>query len=43
MHLSDTDTNILYKQTKTRFHTTHFTYEFHQVRPKLFMSLWYVQ
>jgi hypothetical protein len=43
MHLSYTDTNILSKQTKMRFHTTHVTYEFHRVRPKLFMSLWYVQ
>jgi hypothetical protein len=43
MHLSYTDTNIISKQTKTRFHTTHVTCEFHRVRPKLFMSLWYVQ
>jgi hypothetical protein len=26
-----------------RFHTTYVTYEFHQVRSKLFISLWYVQ
>jgi hypothetical protein len=43
MHLSCTDANIVSKQTKTRFHMTHITYEFHQVCPKLFMSLWYVQ
>jgi hypothetical protein len=43
MHLPCTDTNIVSKRTKTRFHTTHVTYEFHRVRPKLFMSLWYVQ
>jgi hypothetical protein len=43
MHLSCTDTNNVSKRTKTRFHTTHVTYEFHRVRPKLFMSLWYVQ
>jgi gamma-glutamylcysteine synthetase len=42
-HLSCTDTNTISKRTKTRFHTTHVTYEFHRVRPKLFMSLWYVQ
>jgi hypothetical protein len=42
-HLSCTDTNTVSKQTKTRFHTTHVTYEFHQVHPKLFMSLRYVQ
>jgi hypothetical protein len=43
LHLSGTDTNIVSKRTKTRFHTTHVTYEFHRVRRKLFMSLCYVQ
>jgi hypothetical protein len=43
IHLSCTNTNIIFKWTKTRFHTTVITYEFHQVRPKLFMSLRYVQ
>jgi hypothetical protein len=43
VRLSCTDTNTIYKQTKMRFHTTHVTYEFHRVRPKLYMSLWYVQ
>jgi hypothetical protein len=43
VHLSCTDTNTISKWTKTRFHTTHVTYEFHRVRPKLFMSLWYVR
>jgi hypothetical protein len=43
MHLSYTDTNIISKPTKTRFRTTHVTSEFRRVRPKLFMSLWYVQ
>jgi hypothetical protein len=43
MHLSCTDTNIVSKHTKTRPHMTHITYEFHRVRPKLFMSLWYLQ
>jgi hypothetical protein len=33
-----TDTNTISKWTKTIFHTTHFTYEFHRVRPKLFMT-----
>jgi hypothetical protein len=42
VHLSCTDTNIVSKQTKTRFHTTHVSYEFHRVRPKLLMNLWYV-
>jgi hypothetical protein len=40
--LSCTDTNIVSKWTKTRFHLTHVTDEFHQVRPKLFMSPWYI-
>jgi hypothetical protein len=43
VHLSCTNTNNVSKQTKTRFHMIHVTYEFHRVRPKLFMSLWYVQ
>jgi hypothetical protein len=43
MHLSCTDINTICKWTKTKFHTTHETYEFHWVRPQLFMSLWYVQ
>jgi hypothetical protein len=43
VHPSCTDTNTLSKRTKTRFHMTHVTYKFHRVRPKLFMSLWYVQ
>jgi hypothetical protein len=43
MHLSCTDTNTLSKWTETRFHMTHVTKEFHQVHPKWFLSLWYVQ
>jgi hypothetical protein len=43
VHLSCTNTNTISKWTNTRFHTTHVTYEFHRVRPKLFMNLWYVQ
>jgi hypothetical protein len=41
--LSCTNTNTVSKCTKTRFHTTHVTYEFHQVRPKPYMMYWYVQ
>jgi hypothetical protein len=41
--LSCTNTNTVSKRTKTRFHTTHVTYEFHRVRPKLYMMYWYVQ
>jgi hypothetical protein len=36
VHLSCTDTNTVSKWTKTRYHMTHITYEFHWVRPKLF-------
>jgi hypothetical protein len=43
MHLSCTNTKTIYKRTKMRFHMTHITYEFRQVRPELFMGLWYVQ
>jgi hypothetical protein len=43
VHLSCTDTITVSKWTKTKLHTTHVTYELHWVRPKLFMSLWYVQ
>jgi hypothetical protein len=43
VHLSCTDTNAVSKQTDTRFHMMHVIYQFHQVRPKLFLSLWYAQ
>jgi hypothetical protein len=43
VHLSYTGTNTVSKRTRTRFHRTHVTWEFHRVRPKLFMSLWYVE
>jgi hypothetical protein len=42
MHLSCTNTNTVSKWTKTRFRTTHVTFELHRVCPKLFMSLWFV-
>jgi hypothetical protein len=42
VHLSCTNTNIVSKRTKMRFHMAHVTYEYHQVRLNLFMSLWYV-
>jgi hypothetical protein len=42
MHLSCTDTNTISKWTKTRFDMTHVTLEFHQVRPKPFLMMWYV-
>jgi hypothetical protein len=43
MHLTCTNINTVSKWTKTKFHTTHETYEFRWVRPQLFMSLWYLQ
>jgi hypothetical protein len=43
LHLSCTDTNTISKWTKTRFHMTHVTLEFHWVRPKWFLRLWYVR
>jgi hypothetical protein len=43
VHLSCTNINTVSKWTKMRFHMTHVTYEFHRVRPTLFMSLWNVQ
>jgi hypothetical protein len=43
MHLSLTDTNTVFKWTKTRFHMTYVTLEFYRVRPKRFLRLWYIQ
>jgi hypothetical protein len=43
MHLSCTDTNTVSKHTEMRFHITHITEEFHRVRPKWFLSLWYIR
>jgi hypothetical protein len=34
MHLSCTNTNIVSKQTETRFHMTYITYKSHWVHPK---------
>jgi hypothetical protein len=42
MQLSCTNIKTISKRTKTRFHTTHVTYEFHRVRPKLFYE-WMVR
>jgi hypothetical protein len=39
--LSCTNANTISKRTKTRFHMTHVTEEFNQVRLKRFLSLWY--
>jgi hypothetical protein len=43
LHLSCTDTNTETKQQEVRFHMTHITYKFHRVRPKWFLSQWYVR
>jgi hypothetical protein len=43
MYLSSVKINTISKQTKTSFHFTHGTYEFHQVHPKWFLSLLHVQ
>jgi hypothetical protein len=42
VYLSCTDTNTISKWTKTRFHMSHITLEFHRVHPKWFLRLWYV-
>jgi hypothetical protein len=43
VHLSCTDSSSVSKWIETRFHMTNVTEEIHQVRPKWFMSLWYVR
>jgi hypothetical protein len=43
VHLSDAEINTVSKRTKATIDFTHVTYEFHQVRPKLFLSLLHVQ
>jgi hypothetical protein len=42
VHLSCTNTNTISKWTKTRVDMTHVNLEFHRVRPKPFLVLWYV-
>jgi hypothetical protein len=42
VHLSCTNTNTVSKRIKTRFHMTQVASELHRVRPKWFLSLWYV-
>jgi hypothetical protein len=43
VHLSCTETNIVSKRSKTRFHMTHVNLEFHRVCLKWFLSLWYIR
>jgi hypothetical protein len=42
VHLSCVEINTISKQTKTSFHLTHVTSEYHRMRPKWFLILWYV-
>jgi hypothetical protein len=42
VHLSYTKTNTISKRIETIFYMTHITQEFHRVRPKRFLKLWYV-
>jgi hypothetical protein len=42
MHLSCTETNTISKRTKTSFHLTYITYEYHPVCPKRFLCLRYI-
>jgi hypothetical protein len=43
VHLSWFDKNTISEWTKTRFHMTHITLEFHRVRPKRYLRLGFVQ
>jgi hypothetical protein len=42
MQLSCTDTNTISKWTKSSIHLSLVNYEYHRVRLKLFLSLWYI-
>ena len=41
VHLSCTNANCVSKRTEMRFHKSLVTYEYHRLRPKGFLSLWY--
>jgi hypothetical protein len=43
LHISWTDNSTISKWTNIRFHMTHVTLQFHRVRPKWFLRLWYVR
>jgi hypothetical protein len=43
VHLSCTNTNTISKWIETRFQMTNVTEKIHRVRPKWFLSLWYVR
>jgi hypothetical protein len=42
VHLSCVKISIISKQTETSFHLRLDTWEYRQVRPKWFLSLWYI-
>ena len=42
LHLSCIKITTISKRTETSIHLSLITYEFHRVRPKLFLRLWYV-
>jgi hypothetical protein len=42
MHLSWVMISTISKQAKTTFPLSHVTYEYYQLRPKRFLSLWYI-
>jgi hypothetical protein len=42
VHLSCTETNTISKRTKTSFHLSLVTQDYHPMHPKQFPSLWYV-
>ena len=42
MHLSCVKISTIYKRTETSLHLSLVSYEYHRVRPKRFLSLWYV-
>jgi hypothetical protein len=43
MRLSCVKTSTISKRTESSIHLSLVTYEYHQVRPKWFLSLWYVR
>jgi hypothetical protein len=43
VHLSCVKIDTIYKQTEMRFHLSLITYEYHRLRPKWFLRLWYAQ
>ena len=42
MHRSCAKISTISKRTKTSFHMSFVTYEYHWVRPKRYLSVWYV-